>query len=231
MFAQLRRGFRRWLVLPRDPLSLGFSRDLEGVCGHRDEVMTAWFTADLHLGHTNIIEYSGRPFTDAESMNRALIENRNEVVDDSDDVWVLGDFAMGKIDQTLALVSELRGRKLLLTGNHDRCWPNHGQHAEGWTERYPDAGFAEVHHGQLNLDVDGTGVVACHFPYRQPRQGPLRRPATGRSRPVAPSRSRPRTLATARPHDQRRRRHVGLRAGERGGSVASGPCDRRTAIS
>lgn len=128
--------------------------------------MTTLFTADLHLGHTNIIEYSGRSFTDAEAMNRALIDNWNEVVDDSDDVWVLGDFAMGKIDHTLALVAELRGRKLLLTGNHDRCWPNHGRRAEGWTDRYLEAGFAEVHHGQLKFDVGGTTVVACHFPYR-----------------------------------------------------------------
>jgi len=36
--------------------------------------MTTWFTADLHLGHCNIIDYCGHPFEDAEAMNRALIE-------------------------------------------------------------------------------------------------------------------------------------------------------------
>lgn len=38
------------------------------------ETMTTWFTADLHLGHCNIIDYCGHPFEDAEAMNRALIE-------------------------------------------------------------------------------------------------------------------------------------------------------------
>lgn len=60
----------------------------------------------------------------------------------------------------------MRGRKLLLTGNHDRCWAGHGRRAEGWTERYLEAGFAEVVHGQINVDIGGTAVVACHFPYR-----------------------------------------------------------------
>jgi calcineurin-like phosphoesterase family protein len=128
--------------------------------------MTVWFTADLHLGHTNIIRYSARPFVDAAAMNRALIDRWNEVVGDDDDVWMLGDFAMGKIDETLPLVAQLRGRKVLLTGNHDRCWADHGRRAEGWAERYLEAGFAEVLHGQINLDVSGTNVVASHFPYR-----------------------------------------------------------------
>ncbi len=31
--------------------------------------MDRWITADLHLGHTNIITYSGRPFRDADEMD------------------------------------------------------------------------------------------------------------------------------------------------------------------
>lgn len=131
-----------------------------------DSDMATWFTADLHLGHTNIIRYSARPFSDAEAMNRALIAGWNEVVDEGDDVWMLGDFAMGKIDETLPLVGELRGRKVLLAGNHDRCWEEHGRRANGWEERYLDAGFAEVRQGQLNIDISGVTALACHFPYR-----------------------------------------------------------------
>jgi calcineurin-like phosphoesterase family protein len=128
--------------------------------------MTTWFTADLHFGHANIIEYSGRPFADADSMDRALVERWNAVVQPTDSVWVLGDVALGKINDSLPLVGELCGRKLLLAGNHDRCWAGHGRKAEGWTERYLHAGFAEVHQGQITLTVGRQPVVACHFPYR-----------------------------------------------------------------
>jgi hypothetical protein len=34
-------------------------------------------TADLHLGHTNIFTYSGRPFRDAEEMDASMVERWN----------------------------------------------------------------------------------------------------------------------------------------------------------
>lgn len=53
--------------------------------------MTTWFTADLHFGHANIINYSGRPFADVTAMNQALIERWNASIHPDDTVWVLGD--------------------------------------------------------------------------------------------------------------------------------------------
>jgi calcineurin-like phosphoesterase family protein len=129
-----------------------------------------WFSADLHFGHTNIIEYCQRPFRDVAEMNNGLVERWNSVVAPEDTVWVLGDVAMGKIDDSLAMVRRLHGRKHLVTGNHDRCWPAHGDKATGWEERYRDEGFDEIHHGVRSLRVvasDGRSrdVVMCHFPY------------------------------------------------------------------
>jgi len=128
--------------------------------------MTVWFTADLHLGHANIISYCNRPFPDVAAMNDELMGRWNDVVAPTDTVWVLGDVALGAIDQTLAMVSRLTGHKRLLAGNHDRCWAGNGRRARGWTERYRDAGFDEVHQGEVALDLEGVGVTACHFPYR-----------------------------------------------------------------
>lgn len=127
--------------------------------------MTTWFTSDLHFGHVNIIRYCDRPFADVEEMNEALIERWNAVVDDTDTVWVLGDVAMGRVTETLPLVGRLRGRRLLLAGNHDRCWDGNGPRADEWLQRYLDAGFAEVHQGAMRLSVGGHEVLACHFPY------------------------------------------------------------------
>src|SRR4051794_15711876 len=107
--------------------------------------MTRWFTSDLHLGHTNIIQYANRPFSSVDAMDRTLIDRWNEVVCDSDEVWCLGDMAMGQLDRTRPLISELAGRKVLLAGNHDRCWAGHtsGRAAERlpmWIDRYRRAG-------------------------------------------------------------------------------------------
>jgi len=128
--------------------------------------MTVWFTADLHLGHANIIGYCQRPFADVAAMDEALIDRWNQTVQSTDTVWVLGDVALGPIEHTLAKVGRLEGRKRLVTGNHDRCWFGHGRRSTEWVDRYLDAGFEEVHQGEVRLDVGGVGVGACHFPYR-----------------------------------------------------------------
>lgn len=128
--------------------------------------MATWFTADLHFGHANIIRYCDRAFVDAAAMNRALVDNWNAVVAENDTVWVLGDFALGNITDTLPIASDLNGDKILLAGNHDRCWAGHGHRSVGWTERYLDAGFTEVLHDTTTIRIAGCSVLACHFPYR-----------------------------------------------------------------
>ncbi len=132
--------------------------------------MSRWFTADLHLGHENIIRYCHRPFADVEAMNAALVARWNEVVAAGDEVWVLGDLAMGPIRQSLTLVAGLAGRKVLVAGNHDRCWSGYRArpraHPGEWAAAYRDAGFDEIHQGTVELTVGGVGVLAGHFPYQ-----------------------------------------------------------------
>lgn len=128
--------------------------------------MTVWFTSDQHFGHANIIRYCDRPFADVEEMNESMIARWNDVVSPADTVWMLGDVAMGPIDESLALIGRLPGRKLLLAGNHDRCWAGHDRPIDSWTARYLDAGFDEIHQGQIGLELAGMPVLACHFPYR-----------------------------------------------------------------
>lgn len=127
--------------------------------------MTTWFTADLHLGHSNIISYCDRPFTDTDAMAEALVEQWNDVVADGDTVWVLGDFALGRIGSNLPIAGELRGHKILVAGNHDRCWAGHGRRAGKWTHRYLEAGFADIRQGTVTITVGDTELLAGHFPY------------------------------------------------------------------
>jgi calcineurin-like phosphoesterase family protein len=134
-----------------------------------------WFTADFHFGHRNISEYAHRPFPPGlggvPAMDDALVDAFNARVAAADDVWVLGDVALGRIDDSLARVGQLHGSKILVAGNHDRCWPGHGPQAAGWTEKYLAAGFAEVLPGSAlaappaSLILGGLRVLVSHFPY------------------------------------------------------------------
>ena len=92
-----------------------------------------WWTSDHHFGHANIIKYCNRPFADADEMNKAMVDRWNDLVDDGDEVWIVGDLVLGQLTVNLsAHVWRLKGRKILIPGNHDACWQGHkkGQTAD-----------------------------------------------------------------------------------------------------
>jgi len=128
--------------------------------------MTVYFTADQHLGHENIIKYCSRPFSSVGHMNAALVGNWNAVVRPDDTVHVLGDIVMGRREETIPLIGQLAGHKILYPGNHDRCWYGHGERALRLEEQYIDAGFEGIRQGPVTMTVGSREVVLCHLPYR-----------------------------------------------------------------
>lgn len=91
--------------------------------------------ADTHFGHKRILAYTHRPFLTIEAMDAALIEAWNRTVKDDDWVFHLGDFGLAPRAVLRETVSCLKGRKLLMVGNHDRP-------TSSWWER---AGFVRVY--------------------------------------------------------------------------------------
>lgn len=77
-------------------------------------------TSDLHFFHGNVIQYENRPFRDIQDMNECLIENWNRSVSRCDHVFVLGDVSFGNKEDTKSVINQLKGRKILIMGNHDR---------------------------------------------------------------------------------------------------------------
>ena len=109
-----------------------------------------FFTADLHLGHEEVIAKRWRPFKDVTEMNEALIDNYNARVADEDTVYILGDLCHRiPVEEANALIARLRGRKILLLGNRD--------------VDYDPALFAEVH-DFIMRDFDGRRFVLMHYP-------------------------------------------------------------------
>lgn len=112
-----------------------------------------YFTADLHLGHQNIIKLCNRPFADLAEMERVIIENWNKRVKRNDTVYVLGDMVWKKslVPQYL---SELSGNKILITGNHDAAWAKDPALQALFVAVAP---YLEVH---LNCHP----ITMCHYP-------------------------------------------------------------------
>lgn len=82
--------------------------------------MKKWFISDTHFSHKNVISYNLRPFSTVEEMDKQLIHNWNQYVDDIDQVFFLGDFGMGKFEHLHSICSQLKGNKICILGNHDR---------------------------------------------------------------------------------------------------------------
>jgi calcineurin-like phosphoesterase family protein len=110
-----------------------------------------FFTADTHFQHRRIIDLCGRPFRDVDHMDETLIKNWNEVVSPDDEVWHLGDFAMGDQTRVGEILSRLNGRVHLVWGNHD----NRKKIDPSWFASVQD--YAEVTDG---VDM----VVLSHYP-------------------------------------------------------------------
>lgn len=108
-----------------------------------------FFTSDCHFQHKNILRYCDRPWSDLESMNKALIDNWNRTVGKEDTVYVVGDFAFAGIAKIQEILASLNGTKILIRGNHD-CRGN---------AKYLSVGFAEVH---KCLIVEG--YFCSHYP-------------------------------------------------------------------
>ena len=73
----------------------------------------------LHLSHSNIIDYCARPFlsSDVNEMNTVLVENWNNVIDDTNIVYFLGD--LDSKDSIGNWIRNLNGKKIFIEGNHD----------------------------------------------------------------------------------------------------------------
>ena len=94
-----------------------------------------------------------RPFASVAEMDAAMIARWNERVTEADEVWHLGDFAVGRRVDRAALLAGLRGRKHLIVGNNDAA------------ETVAEPGWASVQ-AYAELRVDGVGLVLCHYAFR-----------------------------------------------------------------
>lgn len=84
-------------------------------------MIETWFTSDTHFYHENILKYESdaRPFATVEEMNETLIERWNSRVKPKDNVYHLGDFCFGGV-QNVSIAARLNGSKRLVLGNHDK---------------------------------------------------------------------------------------------------------------
>ena len=113
-----------------------------------------YYTADLHLGHANVIRHCDRPFASADEMDAALVKNWNAKVHRNDTVYIVGDFLFRARKPAEDYLAELKGRKHLIIGNHDKYWMKKVDLAKWFESVSP----------MLFVNDGGHSATLCHYP-------------------------------------------------------------------
>ena len=113
-----------------------------------------YYTADTHFGDGRIIDLCNRPFGSLSEMNSEIMRRWNSIVDNNDDVYIVGDYAFGYRKDLKELTDSLNGRKHLVPGNHDQHWLKNDMYRSSF----------DVKDIITSINDDGKSVVLCHYP-------------------------------------------------------------------
>jgi len=106
-----------------------------------------YFTADLHLGHENILRFTDRLFKTIEEHDAYLIKRWNETVDNKDTIYILGDFAWTNHRKYLG---RLNGHKILIVGSHDKM------------SQLDKKQFTAIHPGMFVTEIEKQPFTLTH---------------------------------------------------------------------
>lgn len=82
--------------------------------------MKTYIIADTHFSHERVIKFCNRPFKDVIDMNNYIWRQWNSTVTNEDLVIHLGDFVWDDNRFKRYMPYNLKGRKVLVRGNHDK---------------------------------------------------------------------------------------------------------------
>ncbi len=118
-----------------------------------------WFISDLHLGHKNILKLANRPFGDIEHHDDTIIDNYNRLVNDKDDVYILGDISFNQsYENYKRIFGALKGNKYIIVGNHDN---------KQNLIRCQKEGLVVSVNETKTIQIDNDRIFLSHFPHRE----------------------------------------------------------------
>lgn len=122
--------------------------------------MKNWITSDLHFGHRRISEFCPKTrghwdtMADPNKMNMDMIQMWNALVSPQDTVYILGDVAFMPTSESVKILNQLNGHKVLIEGNHDQ---------KSLRDPVFRSCFKEIHK-YYSMTYGGTKVVMFHYP-------------------------------------------------------------------
>ena len=136
-----------------------------------------WFISDTHFTHPSILyfhpwrrdacgvtleELQEDKNAALEKHDKWLIDKWNSTIKKCDEVYILGDFCLGNRVKSEEILKQLKGRKHLITGNHDKSLKG----LENYFESVSQIKEVKFTNNQFKfIDPEETFCVElCHFP-------------------------------------------------------------------
>ena len=131
--------------------------------------MARYYIADLHFFHDALnTRMDKRGFSSGEEMNEYMIEKWNDRVRKKDEVVILGDFSLGKADETMEILKRLSGKKMLVEGNHEKYLKDKSfdKSLFEWVKSY-----AELHDNNRKIILSHYPIFCYNGQYRKSASG------------------------------------------------------------
>ena len=120
-----------------------------------------YYISDIHFFSKNQtaegLNFDNRPFKNVDEMHEVILNNWNSRVTNGDTVYILGDISnRGKNEDLIALVAKLKGKKVLIIGNHEDIRDY----------RYKQLFHAIYDYLEITdyVDKQPYKLVLCHYP-------------------------------------------------------------------
>ncbi len=118
-----------------------------------------YFTADTHFNHAKCLElFRVGKFKTMEEMNETMIERWNSKIKKGDQVYHLGDFALGPMGSAAHIRQRLNGQIYLIRGNHEAVAESMQTKSGGkcfvWIKDYH------------RVKVGEQKIYLCHYAFR-----------------------------------------------------------------
>ncbi len=134
-------------------MTFSYYKDIYKLLCKRHPNSKIYVISDHHFYHSNIIQYQRLEFRDVNEMNRHIIDEHNKVIKNEDVVIFLGDFSFKKT-AIKDILSQMKGHKYLLLGNHDE---------ENLIHSYGDLGFEGIFMNPVKID----NKYLSHYPLQK----------------------------------------------------------------
>lgn len=113
------------------------------------------YISDIHFFHRNVNDVDGRGFETMFDMHETIVRNWNSAVDEEDEIYILGDLSFGKGVETWELLNKLKGKLILIEGNHDFHYLD--------DREFVDSIFDEIVY-YSEVENSGRKVILSHYP-------------------------------------------------------------------